>query len=192
MKTLDQVLTDVLQREGWPAVTDRPADRGGLTRGGVTLDNYNAWRVSRGDAPITADQLRNLSEVDARAFLADQFGRPFAFVGDEGVFVLLVDWAVTSGPDDPTRALQKALQAVGHYAGAVDGAPGPATRAAWVAVHGDLTLCDEIEKSVLAQRRDFYVRLALADPDVVAFIKAHPATQLRNLRGWLNRCDEFA
>ncbi len=56
MKTLDEVLTDVLQREGWPAVTDRAADRGGLTRGGITLKNYNAWLRAAGTAELTAEQ----------------------------------------------------------------------------------------------------------------------------------------
>jgi hypothetical protein len=36
------------------------------------------------------------------------------------------------------------------------------------------------------------VRLALSDAAVVAFMKAHPDSQLHNLRGWLRRCDEFA
>ena len=34
--SIDKLIDDVLRREGWPAVTEARADRGGLTKGGVT------------------------------------------------------------------------------------------------------------------------------------------------------------
>lgn len=191
MKTIDQVLSDVLHREGWPAVTDRPSDLGGLTKGGVTLSNYNVWRVSIGRPPINAQELRDLSEADARAFFQDQFSRPFAFVGDEGIFVLLVDWAITSGPDEPMKALQAALKLHGSDVGAIDGVAGTKTRAAWKLVEGDFDYCHQLETQLLTARADFYVGCVLHDPVTAAFLKATPTSQLANLRGWIRRTLEF-
>lgn len=190
MKTLDQVIGDVLEREGWPQVTDRASDRGGLTKGGVTFREYNLWRASIGKPQITEQQLRDLDESDARAFFVDQFSRPFSFIADEGIFVLLVDWAVTSGPDDPTAALQAAMKKFGHDVGS-SLTPGPKTKAAWKEIEGDFALCQEIEDELLRARVRFYVRLVLRDPEVSALLKSSPTTQAHNLAGWINRCLEF-
>lgn len=192
MKTLDQIIGDVLVREGWPKFTDRPSDKGGPTKGGVTLANYNAWRVKSGRPPITLQQLKDLPDADAREFLTDEFTRPFVFITDEAIRVFLIDWAVTSGPDDPTLALQRALALHGLYAGALDGIGGAKTRAAWASVAGDFTLCAQIEAQLFRARAQFYMDCALAGPDIAAFLKSHPDSQLHNLRGWINRTLEFA
>lgn len=192
MKTIDEIISDVLVREGWPTVTDRPSDKGGLTRGGITFANYNAWLVSIGRAPITAEQFRSLTEADARAFLVDQFSRPFTFVsGDPDIFVQLVDWAVTSGPDAPAHALQAALTLHAGYTGAVDGVPGPKTKAAWMSIANDFGACALIDKQLVSARVSFYLDCALHDPAVAAFRQASPNTDLENVRGWINRALEF-
>ena len=36
--TTEQVITDILRREGWPKYTNRAADKGGPTKGGITLE----------------------------------------------------------------------------------------------------------------------------------------------------------
>lgn len=190
MITIDQVLTDVLRRERWPAVTDTPSDRGGLTKGGVTYTNYNAWRMNHGERPLTREEFVGITEGEARAFFEDEFCRPFGFIGDEGIFVLLADWAINAGVDDPAKALQLELRRRDLYRGAIDGIPGPATRAAWLMVRTDLVACTDIELALVKDRIRFHIERAF-DAEVREFIRSHPRTQLRNLRGWLNRTMEF-
>lgn len=184
--TTHQMLTDVLRREGWPRVTDHPADRGGLTKGGVTFKNYNAWRLEQGQAAVTVDQFMRLNETEARAFFAEALFKPFDFVTDERTRVFLTDWSVTSGPDDPTKALQVCLFSLRLYTGALDGVTGPKTRAAWKL----LTDPSVIYSELLQARSDFYFRLAFG-ADVKAFLQSHPASQLTNLHGWIRRNMEF-
>ena len=191
MLTRDEILGEILQREGWPAVTDRAADRGGLTKGGVTLTNLNRWRHAHGHGPLTREQLPSLTEAEARRFLAEEFFRPLEFVAvdSERLFVFLADWAVMSGPDDPIKALQRTLETHGKYLGVIDGVAGPQTRAAWgqylawskpEALIGELT-----RRRVLA-----HVDTAL-DAKARAFMASEPTTQLHNLRGWVRRALSF-
>lgn len=192
MKTIDQVLTDILRREGWPAVTNLSSDRGGLTKGGVTLRSYNAWRAKRQQGPLTRPQFINLTEADAREFFRDGYAKPFEFVGDDPIAPLLIDWCVNAGVDDPTKALQTALQSRYFYPGAIDGVLGPGTRAAWVAwtTRADSAAAFLLERELVIARMEFHLSRAF-DADVRAFLASHPATQLHNLRGWLHRTQEF-
>ena len=186
--TRADILTGVLEREGWPKVTDLPSDRGGLTKGGVTFTNYNAWRVKHRERPLTRDEFAEITEDEARTFFEDEFFAPLEFVTDERLFVFLADWAVNAGPDDPIRELQRVLIARGLYTGSVDGVAGPKTREAWRAVeHASIR---SIEAQMIGARQDFYLDRAF-DADVRAFIATHPTSQLRNLRGWLRRNISF-
>jgi lysozyme family protein len=123
---------------------------------------------------------------ECRAIYRTKYVGPFALV-PEPLRSLLVDWAVTSGHDDPTRALQRALRARGVYVDPIDGLFGPKTRAA--IVHDPQPR--ETYRDVFAARIRFYTMLGLNDPDVVDFVDKHPKTQLRNVVGWINRCLEF-
>ncbi len=191
MSQIDDLLTAILTREGWPTVTNRAADRGGLTKGGVTFDSYTRWQQQRGQTPILPTEFPNLSEADARAFMLAEIAGPLMSLRDvagEALFGLLVDWAETSGPDDPIRALQSALLAADVYAGAIDGEAGPLTYRALSAVTLDL---DALMRSVGKARVEFYLALALKDPAVVAFRKQSPSTQLENVHGLIARALEF-
>lgn len=194
MIAVDQILTDVLRREGWPAVTDRAADKGGLTKGGVTLAAYNQYRVRLGMGPLNRVQFERLSEADARTFYASVFVQPFAFVDDDGIQALLIDWGVMTYIDDPTRALQAALATRGHYTGKIDGAPGPKTQVAWNAFahahHDDMPAFVDLERELLIARIKFHLAVGF-DSAVDTFLTATPKTQLHNLRGWIVRAAEF-
>lgn len=187
MLTLEQVLTDALRREGWPTVTDAASDRGGLTKGGITLRNYNAWRVREGHAAIDADTLRALPEDEARRFLRAEFLAPLEFVQDEGIFAVLADWAIMSGVDDPVKALQKTLRARGLYMGGIDGVPGTETKAAWRTISADLGEVTDIEAELIVLSVEFCVDIVLHDPIIKACLKSYPETQAHNLRGWVRR-----
>ena len=173
-----EIIDGIIHREG-RTYTNRPADKGGPTKFGITLATLSRWR----NRPVTADDVRALSESEARAIYLADYVTPWAWVTDDDLRTLLVEWGVTSGFRRPCRALQAVVGAE------VDGIAGPETqrltRAALVkdpdAVYGD----------VLAARIRFYVDLALDDPPLRVLLSVNPTMQIHNLRGWLNRCAEF-
>ena len=187
--TLDGVISDILRREGWPKVTDHPADKGGLTRGGVTFTSYNRWLASRGRPTLTAAQFIEITESEAREFFAEAFAGPFRFVDDEPIFAMLADWSVNAGPDDPARALQVALKARGHYTGAIDGVAGPMTRAGWAALVPDCDGRARLLYDLVVARVEFHFDRGF-DVDTRRFVKATATTQLVFLRGWTLRALE--
>lgn len=173
------LITEILRREGWPRYTDRKADRGGPTKGGITIDTLSAWRNYR----VTARAVFDLQEPEARAIYAARYITPWAWVPDERLRELLLDWAVTSWHDDPARALQRAVGA------GVDGVVGPQTRR----LTRDALARDAaaVRRAVLTARIVFYADLALEELPVRLLLGVNPTLQLHNLRGWLRRCGEF-
>lgn len=182
-----RVLVDGLRREGWPApARNKPSDRGGLTRGGITARSWGEYKhLGR---PATADELNAITEAEALTFYLQRYVlRPhFDQVLDQKLRALLVDWSFTSWSDDPVKALQRSLRDRGYNPGPIDGVIGPQTIAALQADRDPRRLY----RDVLAARLRFYVGLAF-DHDVFAFLDAHPETQLHNLAGWINRSLEF-
>ena len=170
-------LEAILRREAWPTYSNRPADKGGPTKGGITLETLSAeqgW-------PATIADLKALTKDRARAIFQVRYIRPWEFVPDDDLFAVVVDYAVTSWHDDPTRALQEKLGVT------VDGVLGPLTRAATIAYPDPPAL----RAYVLQHRIRKFVDLALNDPPLRNFIANHPEAQVRNLRGWINRVTEF-
>lgn len=168
-------LDAILQREGWPAVTNRPADRGSWTKGGITLTTLSYYRGS----PQTVEALKALSETEARVIYRSLYLKPWEFIDDPALFAVVVDYAVTSGHDDPTRALQEVTGVV------VDGLLGPKTRAA-VLAHDPKVL----REYVIRYRVRHMVNLALNDAKLKTLIAGHHDLQVLNLRGWINRATE--
>lgn len=184
---IETVLREGLRREGWPApAAKHPADRGGWTRGGITAGNWGAFR--RLGRPATPGELDDITEAEALDFYYRQYVKVPGYDGvpDGRLQALLVDWAFTSWHDDPTKALQQSLADRGLYAGAVDGAFGPKTRAALSADRDPR----QTYRDVYNARIDFYVDLAL-DKHARALMRQNKRTQLHFLRGWVRRCLEF-
>src|SRR5687767_9532939 len=176
MTMIARQLDAILKREGWPAYTNRPADRGGPTRGGITLRTLIDWR----QAPQSVADLKALTEHEARAIYRARYLQPWEFIEDADLFAVVVDYAVTSGHDDPTRALQ-------YKTGVkVDGILGPVTRAA-VLQSDPKTL----REAVIAYRVRHMVDLALNDRKLKVLIAPHEDLQIWNLRGWVNRATSF-
>ena len=180
----DESIGRVLKNEGWPKVTERISDLGGLTKGGVRFDIYNRWLAAKGLPPVTRAEFLELTEVQARAFFWDEFFAPWLFIDDRPIFILLGDWGVNAGNDDPAIALQIEFAELGLYPREkVDGLIGSKTRAAWAAFIGDR---DALRDELVRDRVDFHFGRAY-DAKVRAFLKANPDTQLHNLRGWVSR-----
>lgn len=188
---IERVLRDGLRREGWPKpARHHPADRGGLTRGGITAVNWGDYK--RLGRPATAEELNAITEDEALAFYFDRYVLlpHFDQITDQKLRALLVDWAFTSWWDDPTKALQSSLKARGLYDGNIDGVLGPKTKDALFRDRDPR----QLYRDVYTARGDFYVTLALTDPMLWRLLKkADPdgieasKLQIHNLRGWLNR-----
>lgn len=173
--TLYDVISSVIQSEG-STYTDDAADRGGPTKYGVTLATLREVRPG-----ATADDVRNLTEEEARTIYIQRFVAEPGFARIyEPLRTLVVDFGVTSGPRRATRALQLAVGAV------ADGIMGPETHERLAGSN-----VDTVYASVLRQYFDHFVSVVLNDSDVREFRQAHPNTQLKFLRGWVNRASKF-
>lgn len=186
-----EVLRCGLEREGWDRGRAKAraldSDRGGLTRGGITAVSWGEFRhLGR---PATAGELDAITETEALEFYYQRHVvlPRFDQVLDQKLRALLVDWSFTSWFDDPVKAVQSSLRARGLYADAVDGAMGPKTIAALQADRDPRQLFRDVYNA----RIRFYLDLAFAGAEVTAFLKAHPASQLHNARGWAFRCLDF-
>lgn len=175
-QTIREHLDAILKREGWPQYSHRAADRGGPTKGGITIATLSGWRGQ----PQTIADLQELSETEARAIYRQRYLKPWEFITDPALFAAVVDYAVTSGHDDPTKALQEKTGVV------VDGILGPKTRAAVLASDPKA-----LRDYLVGYRVRHMVNLALNDPKLKALIAGHDDLQVLNLRGWINRTTEF-
>lgn len=179
--TTESIIDSILRREGWPRYTDRSSDRGGPTKGGITLETLASWRKR----PVTATDVAALDETEVRAiYRANYIEKPgFAGIADDKLRALVIDSGVNHGT---TRAGTWLQDAVNDLAGRpvlkVDGAVGPKTLAA---INGSDAA--GLWRSVFAQRMTFYGNLISGD----ARKRGRTDDQALNAAGWLNRLAEF-
>lgn len=162
MKKLDQVITDLIQREG--GYVNHPADRGGPTRWGITEAVARAYGYN-GDMMF-------LPELTARTIYIDQFwNRPnLSSVGNlsEAVAEEMLDTGVNMGPKVAAKFLQRALNVLNSEAKlypdiAVDGDIGPMTIAALrqlIAKRGHVEATKVLLRMLNAQQSVRYIELA--------------------------------
>lgn len=167
MSWLDDIITGTLKAEGWPEYTDRPNDRGGPTKGGITLRTLSAFR----QRVCTVDELRALTEIDARSIYAKVFVQDPRFdrILDSLLRWQVVDAGIMSGPERVTRWLQTAagVKADGVFGLVTD------TRINSLSPHA-------LALRFAAARIRFYGRLITDDP-----------RQSENAAGWMNRATKF-
>jgi lysozyme family protein len=102
-------LTEILEREGWPTYTEHPDDRGGPTKGGITLSTLRSWRSQ---PKLGEKSLKSLTHIEALAILHSRY------VSCNGIDKLqnnplkyqVIDNAVLSGPFLAIKDLQKSIQ----------------------------------------------------------------------------------
>ena len=164
---IDKLLAAVLDREGWPSYGVHPNDRGGPTKGGITLRTLESWRHRR----CTRAELQRLSKGEAIAILRRRY------VETNGIHKLtgnlqaqVVDDAVLSGPYLAAQDLQRALDTV-----SVDGIIGTQTLAA----------IESSDADVLGRRLAVTRALRLA-----RHVQSNP-DQLVFLTGWMTRALGF-
>ena len=164
--TIDQMLNDVLRREG--GYVHDPADRGGPTHYGITQRTLRAWRGQL----VTAADVRDLTTAEAKAIYRRRY------VEDPGFATLpdplrtqVIDTAVLSGPRQAVKDVQRAIGGV-----TVDGQLGPQTRAAI-----DAAGARAVHARLIQTRTVRLARIVQRDP-----------SQARFLAGWLTRATAFA
>lgn len=106
-----RIVDHLLEVEGWPRYVDQANDRGGPTKGGITLGALADWRRRRGLPAPTRDDLRALEEPEARKiYEVEYIVRPgFERVADDLLRLQLVDAGVLHGVVRVVRWLQEAL-----------------------------------------------------------------------------------
>ena len=167
--SIPSVLSDVLEREGWPAYTEHPNDKGGPTKGGITLRTMEAWRGRR----CTRAELKRLQEEEALAILRRRYVEVQGIntLSDGDLQEQVIDDGVLSGPQTAVKDLQRAIR--GKLK--IDGIVGPKTNAAIA------RLCpDVVGRRMAVERALRLARIVAKEPEQSVF-----------LVGWLTRALSF-
>lgn len=165
---IDEIITEILRREGWDKFTNDPNDRGGSTKWGITQFAWTLYLKKRG---LQSTSVEFIDEATARKFYLEEHivGPRFDQLKDRLLFELVVDSGVNHGATRATRWLQTSVGA------APDGALGPVTLGL-VSRRNPLVLT----ATIVAIRMRFYATLVVSDP-----------SQLKFLAGWTNRAMGF-
>ena len=159
---ISQVLQDIIDREG--GYVDHPSDKGGPTNYGITQRTLRDYRGKR----VTKQDVKNLTEEEARKIYWTQYIKPFAFVSDPELMNLIADSSVHHGPQRTAKWLQAAMGVT------PDGRPEEKTIAAY-----DSADPKELYQRVLKQREQLLKQLGKT-PGQEVFAE-----------GWNKRIGEF-
>jgi len=165
---IDKILDAVLDREGWPTYAVHPNDKGGPTKGGITLRTLESWRHRR----CTRAELQRLTKDEALEILCRRYVETNGIdkLTDVSLQAQVIDDAVLSGPVLAVKDLQRTLGTV-----SVDGIIGPQTLSAVAALNAD----------ALGRRLAVTRTLRLT-----RHVQQHP-DQLVFLTGWVTRTLAF-
>ncbi len=163
----DPIVSAILHEEGWPKYTDSHADRGGPTKGGITLATLSRWRKRSS----TIEALKALTEAEAREIYREEYvvGPGFDAIRDGLLRHQVVDAGVTSGPVRPSRWLQDLVGV------AQDGKLGPKSLAAINA----------------ADPHELALRFAVRRIAFFAALVERDHGQAKWLNGWIARTSRF-
>lgn len=176
MADFDKAIPDILAHEGGDRYTNRPHDRGGPTKYGITQRTLAA---SRGH-PVTPDEVKALTEPEARVIYrawywekcwCDQIQNQIVATK---IFDIAVNLGVMRRGEDAAEILQQAINLCTRPDRVrVDGWIGAETIAG-------VNECDPIRLlgALCLLQRDYYLELITHDP-----------TQEENRAGWLARAD---
>jgi lysozyme family protein len=140
-------LAKVLISEG--RYTNNPKDPGGATNKGVTQRVYNEDRISRG---LTTQSVQLITDIE----VADIYQKRYWDIAKldklaPGVSYVVFDGNVNSGVAQSIKWLQRALQAMGLYQGAIDGLIGQGT----ILAAGGVNDNDSLVAAILERRLAF-------------------------------------
>jgi lysozyme family protein len=172
--TVENIIDDIIDREG-REYSDRPADRGGPTKFGITLAALSEYRTR----PCTAEDVKNMQEAEARAiYRMNYVTRPgFAKITDETVRAFAVDAAVQHGATAAIKMLQTAACVV------ADGKFGDATEYAVNRMQPR-----QLFVNLYIARQLFYGEIIAHDPELrLAVADGYVHIQAQNALGWARR-----
>lgn len=172
----DDLISEVMVREDWPTFSNDPADRGGPTKGGITLETLKAWRGGK----ATIADLKALDEPEARLIYAKLYITDWKFdkIPDPWVQEFIVDMGVLQGQGTAAQVLQAALDVP------ADGDIGPVTLAS---LQMALRQPARLRKKLIRERMH-----RLLDAMVVGVSKElRQTTNLKWRHGWWNRTCDF-
>ncbi|MFZ6013807.1 MAG: glycoside hydrolase family 108 protein [Bacteroidota bacterium] len=160
----------LLQLEG--AYVNHPLDKGGPTKYGVILSVWQEHGYDKdGDGDIDAEDVKRLSEADARYIAKKIFWDFFQadFILNQSVAEFIVDWGYHSGRKTVAKIVQRILQAN------QDGIVGPQTITA-------INCADQhkLFDTLKIERKVFLNNIVKRNPNQIVFYD-----------GWINRVNSF-
>jgi lysozyme family protein len=166
MKSIQDILTDIIDREG-RTYENVPGDRGGPTKFGITLGRL---KTERGHA--SWEDVRSLTETEARdIYYRAYFERPQIDNLPPEIQPFILDWYVTSGTW-AIKGLQDVLRDLGIDLKA-DGVIGNLTLDAAQAAQDGMG--EDLLRALIVERAHFFGRIVANDEGQGKFI-----------RGWIN------
>jgi len=127
-KVIENIIWREDPKKGFDSLINVPGDRGGWTRAGIsTPEAIRFFKFG------SYDYLKQLTKEEIiEYYWSEHIVRPKFDILLEPLDELIVDFSVTSGSDDATKALQNALNSISFGKGftklKVDGVFGPVTR----------------------------------------------------------------
>ena len=146
----DDIIGDILIREGGATVTNDPHDAGGRTQYGISeRSNPGAWADGR------------VTEAEARAIYQKRYidGPGFDKIPDKQLRTQLIDYGVNSGPMVAIMKLQGILQVT------VDGVIGPETLGVLATIHPE-----DVNNLLVAARVKMIGQIVVKRPDQLKYL----------------------
>lgn len=169
MANVQKIIHKILKWEGGWA--NDPADKGGPTMKGVTIEVYKAYCRSKGWPAPTLQQLKEITMAEWVDILKTNYWDRWKAdeIKNQSIAELLVDWVWTSGKYGiifPQRVLGVKD----------DGIVGPIT----LKTLNDYPNQKELFQKLWDRRKQHFVAIAKSNPSANKFLK-----------GWLNRLNDF-
>ncbi len=176
----NDIIDNIEVSEGWPKYTNHPDDKGGPTKGGITLATLEDWRGK----PCDKEDLKQLDRHEARQIYQRKYiDEPgFRFITYHLLRYQVVDCGVLHGPGRAARWLQMALNAESKaaYLGdklVADGQFGPKSQ--------------ELMTRLKHRSEHINLRLATLRIRFMGRIVRDNHSQARWINGWLTRATKF-
>lgn len=163
---IEEIITDILKAEGWDTYTNRPSDRGGPTKWGITQKTLSEWR----GRDVTEQEVKDLTEAQARDIYEEMYVvAPRFNLLPPLLMPMVVDCGVNHGVRAASKWVQRAVGAT------QDGLIGPKT----------------IEVVNSTNPLTIYLRVCVYRAHLYAHIVSRDSSQREYLLGWINRNNKW-